>query len=397
MDRMFNVEIMSEDDYAVTLTLPATDYELLDALEQLRVGRDANIDWDILSFEHHGHLRSWIGSGSLYELNALARKLSDMSEHDSIAFDGLVEIERKKGIKTIPVGRLIDLAYNAETCHVAKARSEADLGKFFLENGFLPEYENLPDNIVENLDFAKIGREMCESEGGILISRGYVVQTEDIEEVHKGVDLTLRRPIYAAIIEAGIMDTGLCTRFWLPASETVLNAAKETLGVESWDQVSFRCADCRIPDLRDTFSTSGNIDEMNTVAQILKSLTDEETRTCKAVVRAMKVDTLSSAEMVMTSLDDYVASPEFRSFDDVGKAEIDFQINSETAQILKRFVSLYDFGKAMAEHDNMILTEYGGIERRDRQPIQKIDPPSSLAAGRMEIWSRSASMSGPRM
>ncbi len=48
MDRMFNVEIMSEDDYAVTLTLPATDYELLDALEQLRVGRDANIDWDIL-------------------------------------------------------------------------------------------------------------------------------------------------------------------------------------------------------------------------------------------------------------------------------------------------------------------------------------------------------------
>lgn len=397
MDRMFNVEIMSEDDYAVTLTLPATDYELLDALEQLRVGRDANIDWDILSFEHHGHLRSWIGSGSLYELNALARKLSDMSEHDSIAFDGLVEIERKKGIKTIPVGRLIDLAYNAETCHVAKARSEADLGKFFLENGFLPEYENLPDNIIENLDFAKIGREMCESEGGILISRGYVVQTEDIEEVHKGVDLTLRRPIYAAIIEAGIMDTGLCTRFWLPASETVLNAAKETLGVESWDQVSFRCADCRIPDLRDTFSTSGNIDEMNTVAQILKSLTDEETRTCKAVVRAMKVDTLSSAEMVMTSLDDYVASPEFRSFDDVGKAEIDFQINSETAQILKRFVSLYDFGKAMAEHDNMILTEYGGIERRDRQPIQKIDPPSSLAAGRMEIWSRSASMSGPRM
>ena len=31
MDRMFNVEIMSEDDYAVTLALPATDYELLDA------------------------------------------------------------------------------------------------------------------------------------------------------------------------------------------------------------------------------------------------------------------------------------------------------------------------------------------------------------------------------
>ena len=385
MDRMFNVEIMSEDDYAVTLALPATDYELLDALERLRAGRDANIDWDILSFEHHGHLRSWIGSGSLYELNALARKLGEMSEHDSIAFDGLVEIERKKGLKTISIGRLIDLAYNAETCHVAKARSEADLGKFFLENGFLPEYENLPDNIIENLDFAKIGREMCESEGGILISRGYVVQTEDIEEVHKGVDLTLRRPIYAAIIEAGIMDTGLCTRFWLPASETVLNAAKETLGVESWDQVSFRCADCRIPDLRDAFSTSGNIDEMNTVAQILKSLTDEETRTCKAVVRAMKVDTLSSAEMVMTSLDDYVASPEFRTFEDVGKAEIDFQIDSETAQILKRFVSLYDFGKAMAEHDNMILTEYGGIERRDRQPIQTIDPPPSMAAGRMEM------------
>ena len=33
-------------------------------------------------------------------------------------------------------------------------------------------------------------------------------------------------------------------------------------------------------------------------------------------------------------------------------------------------MNIYDFGKAVAERDNLVLTNYGGIERRDGQPIQ---------------------------
>ena len=46
-----------------------------------------------------------------------------------------------------------------------------------------------------------------------------------------------------------------------------------------------------------------------------------------------------------------------------------FLLDDDEADVLMPHVSLTDYGKAVAEHDHMILTNYGGIERRDGQPI----------------------------
>ena len=56
---------------------------------------------------------------------------------------------------------------------VSDVFDDEQLGRFYAGNGFMPEYETLPDKIYEHLDFAKIRREARESEGGVFTQRGY--------------------------------------------------------------------------------------------------------------------------------------------------------------------------------------------------------------------------------
>lgn len=388
MDRIFNLELTGENGYSVTQALPATAYEMMDAFDRLRVSYDSDVEWDILSFARHARLENWIGSGSIHELNTLARKLSEMSAHESVAFDGLVDMEKAKGLKIIPMDRLIDLAYSADSCHVlTEARSEADLGRFFVENGFVKELETVPEAVFDMLDYAKIGRDMCAGAGGILINRGYVEPTEVIRSIHETIDFSLNKPAYTALMELGIMNSTDHTHIGLPADDGTWDAALERLGAVSWDEVVFRCIDCRIPRLRDAFAQASGKSEMNEAAMVLEALSDEDVRTCKAVLAAAEVGDLADAVTIMKAPGDYVASPQYTSYSDIGREEIKFQTPPETAELLLKHIHLYEYGKDVAAHDNLILTEYGGIERRDGQPIMIHTSENQPALGGMEMQS----------
>ena len=55
-----------------------------------------------------------------------------------------------------------DLAVSAKTdCyHVVDAADDAQLGRFYAENDFIPELDGVSDAVFEMLDFAGIGRMM---------------------------------------------------------------------------------------------------------------------------------------------------------------------------------------------------------------------------------------------
>ena len=109
----------------------------------------------------------------LEELNTLAQKLAVFDRVDSIAFEGLVKMAEQKP-EPFGVKELINFAHSTESCHVVSdVFDDEQLGRFYAGNGFMPEYETLPDKIYEHLDFAKIGREARESEGGVFTQRGY--------------------------------------------------------------------------------------------------------------------------------------------------------------------------------------------------------------------------------
>ena len=119
---------------------------------------------------------------SLNELNDLAGRLAVLDEMEQEAFDGLLrlEIQRKVesngGILTMQDLRDLAVSAGADRCHVVGVTSDAALGRFYAENGFMEELDGLSDDVFEMLDFGKIGKALRTGENGTFTRNGYVVQ-----------------------------------------------------------------------------------------------------------------------------------------------------------------------------------------------------------------------------
>lgn len=139
MDKVFRVELSGGNQRYCELDLPATDYELLDALERLQLKPGDKPDWEIIAHTNfqflHAHLT---GECDLYQLNALATRLSQMDSRDKIAFEGLFNMEVAKKYGPISVATMIDLAYSTNCCYVVEnVCTDEQLGRFYAENGFI--------------------------------------------------------------------------------------------------------------------------------------------------------------------------------------------------------------------------------------------------------------------
>ena len=144
------------------LDLPATPWELIDALDKLRLVDGREPYWQVEDIGRYGFLAPLLDDCDLYQFNALAEQLSTFDRVEDIAFEGLVQMEVDKLCQTnggdLTLQRLLDLAYSVDRCHVVPGvRDDEALGRFYVENDFLPELEQVPDSVLELLDYAVCG------------------------------------------------------------------------------------------------------------------------------------------------------------------------------------------------------------------------------------------------
>ena len=123
MGNIFRVYVSQGRDNYAELELPASDYEMLDMMERLRLEPGQLPYVEVLKFrEDFDYLERCLHEQpDIYQLNALAKKLSEFtSVQDMAAFEGLVEREIGKSAVTIELPRLIDFAHSIEYCHVVE-------------------------------------------------------------------------------------------------------------------------------------------------------------------------------------------------------------------------------------------------------------------------------------
>ena len=158
MDKVFEVSLghpPEEKSHArASLELPATPCELGDALDRARIRDGGDVTMEITwAVEDLRFLTDGMGEWTckpteLFLLNALAEKYLRMDLTEFYAFEGMIRMELEKGKHQIPTARLYDLASSVDCCHVVpEATDDASLGRFYVDGGFLPEYENLPDQL----------------------------------------------------------------------------------------------------------------------------------------------------------------------------------------------------------------------------------------------------------
>ena len=371
--------VPNNESYA-KLDLPASPWELWDAMDKVRLQTDDILYMEIEDYDAFEYLSPHLDGLDigLNELNDLAALLSALDEVQEIAFEGLFSIEVQRKVNAnggvITLQDLRDLAVSAKTdCyHVVEAADDAQLGRFYAENDFVPELEGISDAVFEMLDFAGIGRMMRCSENGVFVGSLYVL---------RDAELTTAPPVQKTLPEKPgylfRLTLGLCPDFGgdrtavldLPASEEALVAAQEQLGTLNWENTVVLNYDGIVPNVATFADLPMELEEFNAFTKAARDIPRFEVPKLKALLEQFEVRDIETAMGLTEHLADYILTPEISSPQDAALDQLCFIMDREEAVRLIPYVNLYTYGCDIIKEDNAVLSPYGLLHRADYQPM----------------------------
>ena len=382
--KVFAVYLAKEDvpnsEAYATLDLPASPWELWDAMEKVRL-KDGEalymeID-DYYAFEYLApHLEEL--DISLNELNDLAARLATLDEVQGIAFEGLfsMEVQRKVNANggVITMQDMRDLAVSAKTdCyHAVDAADDAQLGRFYAENEFIPELDGVSNEVFEMLDFAGIGRMMRCSENGVFVGSLYVLQDGELTTAPPVQKTLPEKPGYLFRLTLGLHpDIGddRTVTLDLPAAEAELLDAQEQLGVEGWEGVTVIDYDGIIPYAAEFTDLPMELEELNAFTKAARDIPRSEVPKLKALLEQFEVQDIETALFLTEHLADYILTPEISSPQEAALDQLCFIMDREEAVRLIPYVNIFNYGETVIHADNAALTSYGLLHRADYEPM----------------------------
>lgn len=357
------------------LELPATPWELVDAMDRLRLSEGQEPYWQVEDMGRYEFLAPHLDGYDLYQFNALAEKLRTFGDVDAVAFEGLVQMELDKLYQNnggeLTLRRVLDLAYSVDCCHVVPGiTDDAALGQFYVENDFLPALATVPDSVLEMLDYEKIGRSMREGEGGVLTPHGYVMQESELQQAPPDLGKPPRKPAY--------MMRFLCSNehqtvpLNLPASQAELNTVLTRLALDNWQEAHLECEDTAMPEMwRFTDMAYDGMEQINRFAQCLEELDrNNELIKFKAVAGQLDISGLDDAFALAEHLSEYALEPGIHSLEELAREELSVIVNDPDRDLLTRHLNMEAYGAALLWRDKGVFSDYGYICRPDGQPLQ---------------------------
>ena len=373
--------IPNNEAYA-KLDLPASLWELWDALDKVRLQTDDILYMEIEGYDAFEYLSPHLDGLdiSINELNDLASLLSALDEVQEAAFEGLfsMEVQRKVNANggVITLQDLRDLAVSAKTdCyHVVEAADDAQLGRFYAENDFVPELEGISDAVFEMLDFAGIGRMMRCGENGVFVDSLYVLRDGELTTAPPVQKTLPEKPGYLFRLTLGLhpdIGDARTVTLNLPAAEAELLDAQEQLGVEGWEGVTVIDYDGIIPYAADFTDLPMELDEFNVLAAAVRDMPSPEKQLpkLKALLKQFEVQDIATAISLTECLDDYVLTPEISSPQETAIDHLRFMTDDHSAELMLSHVNLYAYGCDLIKEDNATLSPYGLLHRADYQPM----------------------------
>lgn len=364
------------------LELPASPWELWDAMEKVRLQTDDILYMEIEDYFAFEYLSPHLDGLdiSLNELNDLAAQLAALDEVQGIAFEGMFSIEVQRKVNAnggvITLQDLRDLAVSAKTdCyHVVDAADDAQLGCFYAENGFIPELDGVSDAVFKMLDFAGIGRMMRCSENGVFVGNLYVLRDGELTTAPPVQKTLPEKPGYLFRLTLGLhpdIGDARTVTLDLPAAEAELLDAQEQLGVEGWEGVTVIDYDGIIPYAAEFTDLPMELDEFNVLAAAVRDMPSPEKQLpkLKALLKQFEVQDIATAISLTECLDDYVLTPEISSPQEAALDQLCFIMDREEAVRLIPYVNIFNYGETVIHADNAALTSYGLLHREDYEPM----------------------------
>lgn len=371
----------NSDAYA-KLDLPASPWELWDALEKVRLQTDDILYMEIEDYYAFEHLAPHLDGLeiSLNELNDLAARLATLDEVQGIAFEGLFSMEVQKKVNTnggiITMQDMRDLAVSAKTdCyHVVDAADDAALGRFYAENDFIPELEGVPYAVFKMLDFAGIGRMMRHGENGVFVGNCYVLRDSELTAAPPCAKGLPSKPSYLFRLTLGLhpdFKDARTVTLDLPATEAKLSAAQEQLGTLNWENTVVLNYDGILPNAAFFADLPTELEAFNEFAKAVQDIPfpEKQLPKLKALLKQFEVQDIETAMGLTEHLDDYVLTPEISSPQETAIDQLHFMTDDHSVELLISHVNLYAYGCDLIREDNAVLSPYGLLHRADYQPM----------------------------
>ena len=368
--------IPNSEAYA-KLDLPASPWELGDALDKGRLQTDDILYMEIEDYDAFEYLSPHLDGLdiSINELNDLASLLSALDEVQEAAFEGLFSMEMQRKVNANGgVITLQDLAVSAKTdCyHVVEAADDAQLGRFYAENDFVPELEGISDAVFEMLDFAGIGRMMRCSENGVFVNSLYVLRDGELTTAPPVQKTLPEKPGYLFRLTLGLhSDIGdaRTVTLDLPAAEAELLDAQEQLGTLNWENTVVLNYDGILPNAAVFADLPSELEEFNAFTKAARDIPRFEVPKLKALLEQFDVRDIETALFLTEHLADYVLTPDLSSPQETAIDRLRFMTDDHSAELLLSHVNLYAYGCDLIKEDNATLSPYGLLHRADYQPM----------------------------
>jgi len=264
------------------------------------------------------------------------------------------------------------LAHNVDHCHVlADVHSDEALGKFYVENGFRDDLDALPDSAYALLDYAKIGKQMRESEAGAFTPHGYVVRTEELEplpdcEPQRELSYMIRLTLMNHENEqrAAVLD--------LPATEQRLLEVQNELDAPEWFDAQFTGCDAIVPRLNTLLTDVEDLPRINELAQSLQELKASGQLTkFKAVVGATQCETLEDVFDRLEKLSQYCFETKICDKDALVRDELEFALGGKDADLIYKHLNREAYAEDVLKQYGAELTPYGMVNREDFGPLHE--------------------------
>ena len=374
---VYLVSSAASDERGVELTFPVSQYEMMDAFEQIRAKSPGDVYWQVDKFYCFAYLAPRLDeSMSIFEFNSLTEQLSKMDELQETALEGLLQkqIDRhmQENSGTITVPELMMLAANVDRCHVlADVHSNEDLGKFYVENGFREDLDALPDSAYALLDYAKIGKQMRESEAGTFTPHGYVVRTEELEplpehESQREITYMIRLTLMNHENEqrTAILD--------LPATEQRMQEVQKELDAPEWYDAQFTGCDAIVPKLNTMLTDVEDLPRINELAHSLLELKASGQLTkLKTVLGATQCETLDDVFDRIEKLPQYCFETKIRDKDALVRDELEFVLGGKDADLIYKHLNCEAYAEDVLKQYGAEITPYGMVNREDFGPLHE--------------------------
>ena len=377
---VYLVSSAASDELGVELTFPVSQYEMMDTFEQIHTKSPGDVYWQVDEFYCFDYLAPHLDENmSIFEFNSLTEQLSKLDERQEIAMEGLLNMAVQKhmqehsGIITVP--ELMMLASNVDRCHVlADVHSNEDLGKFYVENGFREDLDALPDSAYALLDYAKIGKQMRESEAGTFTPHGYVVRTEELEplpehESQREITYMIRLTLMNHENEqrTAILD--------LPATEQRMQEVQKELDAPEWYDAQFTGCDAIAPQLNTLLTDVEDLPRINELARSLQELKASGLLTkFKAVVGATQCESLDDVFDRIEKLPQYCFETKIRDKDALVRDELEFVLGGKDADLIYKHLNREAYAEDVLKQYGAELTPYGMVNRADFGPLNEPIP-----------------------